>query len=150
MQLPTRDAIGNEIFCIWLANRCWYCVWLYSEIKHYDWLLQVKWHVLTNQGAFSQSRVVTLLWNCLMRSAPAIPFLGRSLCGTMGSGCGSVGRAVASDTRGPRFESSHRQKFILNICLLSTVYSKDENKEKDAGDGPLFKKKLCRTLLIEG
>ena len=26
--------------------------------------------------------------------------------------CGSVGRAVASDTRGPRFESSHRQKII--------------------------------------
>ena len=23
--------------------------------------------------------------------------------------------------------------FILNICLLSTVYSKDENKEKEAG-----------------
>ena len=42
----------------------------------------------------------------------------------VGSGCGSVGRAAASDTRGPRFESSHRQKFIyiLNICLLSTVY----------------------------
>ena len=37
-----------------------------------------------------------------------------------GSGCGSVGRAVAFDTRGPRFESSHRQKikYILNICLL--------------------------------
>ena len=31
---------------------------------------------------------------------------------TEGSGCGSVGRAVASDTRGPRFESSHQQKFI--------------------------------------
>ena len=29
--------------------------------------------------------------------------------------------------------------FILNICLLSTVYWKDENKEKEAGDGP-FKK----------
>ena len=43
---------------------------------------------------------------------------------TLGSGCGSVGRAVAFDTRGPRFESSHWQKFIytLNICLLSTVY----------------------------
>ena len=42
----------------------------------------------------------------------------------LGSGCGSVGRAVASDTRGPRFESSHWQKFIyiMNICLLSTVY----------------------------
>ena len=41
--------------------------------------------------------------------------------GGTGSGCGSVGRAVASDTRGPRFESSHRQN-LLNICLLSTVY----------------------------
>ena len=42
----------------------------------------------------------------------------------LGSGCGSVGRAVASNTRGPWFESSHRQKFIyiLNICFLSTVY----------------------------
>ena len=35
------------------------------------------------------------------------------------SGCGLVGRPVASNSRGPRFESSHRQKFILNI-LLST------------------------------
>ena len=26
-----------------------------------------------------------------------------------GNGCGSVGRAVASDTRGPRFKSRHRQ-----------------------------------------
>ena len=62
---------------------------------------------------------------------------------TMGSGCGSVGRAVASDTRGQRFESSHQQKFIyiLNICLLSTVYRKDENKEKEAGKGP-FKKTM--------
>ena len=39
----------------------------------------------------------------------------------LGSGCGSVGRAVASDTRGSRFESSHQQTFIRNICLLSTV-----------------------------
>ena len=38
-----------------------------------------------------------------------------------GSGCGSVGRAVASKTRGPRFESGHRQN-LLNNCLLSTVY----------------------------
>ena len=30
--------------------------------------------------------------------------------------------------------------YILNICLLSTVYWKDENKEKEAGNGP-FKKK---------
>ena len=60
----------------------------------------------------------------------------------LGSGCGSVGRVVASDTRGPQFESSHRQKiiYILNICLLSIVYWKDDNKEKEAGNGPFFKK----------
>ena len=38
----------------------------------------------------------------------------------LGSGCGSVGRAVAP-TRGPWFESSHRQTFKLNI--LFTVNS---------------------------
>ena len=63
-----------------------------------------------------------------------------------GSGCGSVGRAVAFDTRGQRFESSHRQKFILilNTCLLSTVHWKDENKEKEAGYGPFFKKVVLK------
>ena len=61
----------------------------------------------------------------------------------MGSGCGSVGRAVAFDTRGPRFESSHRQKFI-NIEHLYTVNCvlKRRNKEKYAGNGPL-KKLIC-------
>ena len=38
----------------------------------------------------------------------------------MGSGYGSVGKAVASNTRGPQFESSHRQKFIY-IEHLFTV-----------------------------
>ena len=36
-----------------------------------------------------------------------------------GSGCGSVGRAVASDTRDPVFESSHRRNFILNILIVN-------------------------------
>ena len=31
-------------------------------------------------------------------------------------------------------------KNLLNICLLSTVYWKDENKEKEAGNCPFFKK----------
>ena len=58
----------------------------------------------------------------------------------MGSGCGAVGRAVAYDTRRPRFESSHRQ-LLLNIYLLLTVCRKDENKEKRPGLAHLFKKK---------
>ena len=32
-------------------------------------------------------------------------------------------------------------KNLLNICLLSTVFWKDENKEKEVGDGPFFLKK---------
>ena len=39
----------------------------------------------------------------------------------VGSGCGSVGRVVASDTKGPQFESSYRQKFIFNIYLLFII-----------------------------
>ena len=36
----------------------------------------------------------------------------------IGQWFGSVGRAVATDTRGPRFKSSHWRKFKKNICLL--------------------------------
>ena len=55
-----------------------------------------------------------------------------------GSGCGSVGRADAYNSRGLRFKSSHRQTFISNIyCQL---YWKYEYKEKGAGNGPFFKK----------
>ena len=56
----------------------------------------------------------------------------------MGSGCGKVGRAVASDTRVPRFESSHRQ-LLLNVYLLLTVCGKDENKEYRPGMAHLKK-----------
>ena len=37
-------------------------------------------------------------------------------------------------------------KKLLNICLLSTVYWKDENKEKEAGIGPFLKKKKLNLL----
>ena len=36
-------------------------------------------------------------------------------------GCGSVGRVVASNCRGPRFEFSHGQISIKSTYLLSTV-----------------------------
>ena len=62
------------------------------------------------------------------------------MCKLKSSGGGSVGRAVASNSRGPRFESSHQQKFISNIYWQ--LYWKDENKEKEAWNGPFFKK-LC-------
>ena len=45
----------------------------------------------------------------------------------MGSVSGSVGRAVASNTRGPRFESSHRQTFILKEKEVSIDEREKEN-----------------------
>ena len=61
---------------------------------------------------------------------------------TWGSGCGSVGRAVTSNSRGPQFESSHWQKIILHIyCQL---YSNDENKERRVREWPIFDKKNLR------
>ena len=59
-----------------------------------------------------------------------------------GSGGGSVGRAVDSDSRSSRFVSSQQQKFLLNIyCQL---FWKDENKEKVAGNCPFLKKKVWK------
>ena len=37
---------------------------------------------------------------------------------------------------------------ISNICILSTVYWKDENKEKEAGNGPFFLKKVESAMLF--
>ena len=44
-----------------------------------------------------------------------------------GNGCGSFGRAVASDTIGSSVCMQTLAKVILNICLMSTVL-KDESK----------------------
>ena len=57
----------------------------------------------------------------------------------VGQWCGSVGKAVASDTRGPWFESHHRQSlyWILNTVYCQ-LYWKDKYKEKGAGNGPFF------------
>ena len=38
-----------------------------------------------------------------------------------GSGCGSVGRVVASDTRGPRLESRHQKNLFIFIEHLFTI-----------------------------
>ena len=58
-----------------------------------------------------------------------------------GSGGGSVGRAVTSNARGPRFESSHRQSFLLDIYLFTIKYiEKTKIKKKEAENGPFLKK----------
>ena len=59
---------------------------------------------------------------------------------SLGSGCDSVGRANASDTRGMQFDSSNRQQQLYITLILPTViFEKTKLKKKEAGNGP-FKK----------
>ena len=46
---------------------------------------------------------------------------------SLGSGCDSV----ASDTRGPQFESSQRQKIYIEHLFTVNCIAQDENNEKD-------------------
>ena len=46
------------------------------------------------------------------------------------SGCGSVGRAVAFDTRGLQFDSSHRQNFIEHLFIINCIEKTKINKKR--------------------
>ena len=82
-------------------------------------------------------------------------FLGPDLCHfniepyLRGSGCGSVGRVVASDTRDLRFEPHHRQYLIYQL-IYQLCNRKNENKEKEAGNGPSLKKASWLSSNIRG
>ena len=52
-----------------------------------------------------------------------------------GSGCGSVGWAVASTSRGPQFESSHWHN-LYGTFTVSCI-EKTKRKKKEAENGPL-------------
>ena len=52
---------------------------------------------------------------------------------TVGRGCGSVGRVVASNTRDPRCVTGHRQNFIY---LLNNKTIKETKIKEEAGNGP--------------
>ena len=50
-----------------------------------------------------------------------------------GSGCGSVGRAVTSNTRDPRFESSQWQNFITDTSTVENTEEKTKINKKGPG-----------------
>ena len=54
----------------------------------------------------------------------------------MGSGCGSVGRTVASNTRDLRFETRHWQNLIYQFIYQ---FEKPKIKKKGQGMAHLFK-----------
>ena len=51
-----------------------------------------------------------------------------------GSGCGSVGKAVAYNTGGPRFKSSHWQKIIYIQHYCQLCFENTKIKQKEAGN----------------
>ena len=53
---------------------------------------------------------------------------------TRGCGCGSVGRAVASDTRGPRFESFHLQNLYVTLLTVNCIEKKKIKKKRPGMD----------------
>ena len=58
----------------------------------------------------------------------------------MGSGCGSVGRAVASNTRGPRFEFRHQQILIEHLFTTVNCIVLKRRKKKRPGMAHFLKK----------
>ena len=61
----------------------------------------------------------------------------------LGSGCGSIGRAFASNHRGPGFKCSHQQIFMLNTFSVNCW--NDENKGKRGREWPFFDKHILMT-----
>ena len=64
----------------------------------------------------------------------------------MGSGCSSVGRAVAPDFRGPWFESRHWQKIYIEHFTVNCI-EKTKIKKKRPGKAHFFKKTIKRFFL---
>ena len=60
-------------------------------------------------------------------------------CFFSGSGCDSVGTAVASESRDPRFESSHWQTFIEHLFTVNFV-EKTKVKKKEVRNCPFLNK----------
>ena len=93
--------------------------------------------------------LTALNYSCISFHKKYIPnstyYFIRSLCfmynrsSLWGSGCGSVGRAVASETRGPQIVSSHRQiLYKLSVCCIETIKINQRGWEQPS----FFKKTL--------
>ena len=76
----------NKIF---LVNCILFFDTIFLGVNNYA----IKHNLVLNEAYFKNSFVETYLKNSFFK----------------GSGCGSAGRAVTSDSRGPWFESSHRK-----------------------------------------
>ena len=69
-----------------------------------------------------------------MRIPPSMPLreFWVKIFAALGSGCGSVGRAVAFNTRGPRLEYSHRHNIYIELFIVNCI-EKTKIKKKRPG-----------------
>ena len=109
----------------------WYCYWTLRmcAVQLHHSLISPFANLGTKAIAFRNTRLLEMNLVPITSSSHA-----KEACG-LGSGCGSVGRAVASKTRGPRLKSSHGQNFIyiLNICYCQLCIEKMKIKKKMPG-----------------
>ena len=91
-----------------------------------NWLLTAR-RILSLSLSHSNISIAHSLTHSLAFALPKLYFC-------MGSGCGSVGRAVAFNTRGPWFDSSHRQNFIeylfVNLFFINCIKKTKINKKR--------------------
>ena len=107
-----------------------------------NWLLTAR-RILSLSLSHSNISIAHSLTHSLAFALPKLYFC-------MGSGCGSVGRAVAFNTRGPRFDSSHRQNFIehlfVNLFIINCIEKTKINKR--GREWPILKKTLFLSLFM--
>ena len=88
---------------------------------------------------FSVASITFFTWITSLDGSLKLPSFKKSLNICWSSGqwlCCSVGRP---EVRGWN-PVNGKKLFTFNICFLATVYWRDENKEKEAGNGP---KNIC-------
>ena len=98
------------------------------------WVMYVFWNIQRTDRSQSVTKVNVTPNNRLSR----------------GSGCGSVGRAVCFDTRGPQFDSSHWQIYIEHLFLYLFIINcikKTKINKKGPRLAHFLKKKTLGTVI---
>ena len=95
----------------------------FGDVLSWTWFFLPELRRTNSTSAFFFFTSSTLGWNTKLKNYEM-----------SGSGGGSVGRGVASDTKGRRFESYQRQIFIYQLQLNK----KDKSKGKRGREWPIF------------
>ena len=107
---PNRKTLHAIASFFWLNNKSW------------DIIGQIFSHFNSNHLSYSYHFIMLQPKNKPMQSFSCFVYKQvrpNWYLSFLGSGCGTVGSTVASDTRGPGFQSSYRQLLLNNYLLLT-------------------------------